>query len=80
MLLPAAAAFALATVLLWLHNAQLNRQLAELRNTIEQQQKELAETRHQADLIAARETLVVPLWSQKGATAGHARRARARAL
>jgi anti-sigma-K factor RskA len=70
-LLPAATAFALATILLWLHNEQLNRQLADLRNTIQQQQQELAETRHQADLIAARETLVVPLWSQKGAPEGH---------
>ena len=80
LLLPAATAFALATVLLWLHNAQLNRQLADLRSTIEQQQKELAETRHQADLIAARETLVVPLWSQKGATEGHAVEGHARVL
>jgi anti-sigma-K factor RskA len=70
-LLPVATAFALATVLLWLHNEQLNRQLANLRATIQQQQLELAETRHQADLIAARETLVVPLWSQKGAPDAH---------
>jgi anti-sigma-K factor RskA len=71
LLLPVAGAFALATVLLWLHNEQLDRQLADLRNTIERQKQELAETRHQADLIAARETLVVPLWSQKGAPADH---------
>ncbi len=70
-LLPVAGAFALATILLWLHNEQLDRQLADLRNTIEQQKQELSETRHQADLIAARETLVVPLWSQKGAPADH---------
>ena len=70
-LLPVATAFALTTVLLWLHNEQLNRQLADLRNTIEQQKQELVETRHQADLIAARETLVVPLWSQKGAPDAH---------
>jgi anti-sigma-K factor RskA len=70
-LLPVATALALATVLLWLHNEQLNRQLANLRATIQQQQQELAETRHQADLIAARETLVVPLWSQKGAPDAH---------
>jgi hypothetical protein len=76
-LLPVAGAFALATVLLWLHGEQLDRQLADLRNTVEQQKQELAETRHQADLIAARETLVVPLWSQKGMPdvhgEGHAR-------
>jgi anti-sigma-K factor RskA len=77
MLLPVASAFALATVLLWLHNEQLNRQLADLRTTNQTLQQDLAETRHQADLIAARETLVVPLWSQKGAPdmhgEGHAR-------
>jgi anti-sigma-K factor RskA len=71
-LLPVATAFALATVLLWLHNEQLNRQLADLRNTITQQKQELAETRHQADLIAERETMVVPLWSQKGTPESHA--------
>jgi anti-sigma-K factor RskA len=70
-LLPVATAFALATVLLWLHEEQLNRQLADLRATIQKQQQEIAETRHQADLIAARETLVVPLWSQKGAPDAH---------
>jgi anti-sigma-K factor RskA len=70
-LVPVATAFALATVLLWLHNEQLNRQLADLRNTIEQQKQEIAETRHQADLIAERETMVVPLWSQKGMPEGH---------
>jgi len=77
MLLPVAGAFALATILLWLHNEQLDRQLADLHNTIAQQKQELAETRHQADLIAARETLVIPLSAQKGApedhSEGHAR-------
>src|ERR1700728_1646123 len=70
-LLPSATAFSIATVLLWLHNEQLSRQLANLRATIQQQQQELAETRHQADLIAARETLAAPLWSQKGAPDAH---------
>src|SRR5271155_5727709 len=70
-LLPVAGAFALATVLLWLHNEQLDRQLADLHNTIAQQKQELAETRHQADLIAARETLVIPLSAQKGAPEDH---------
>jgi len=71
MLLPVAGAFALATILLWLHNEQLDRQLADLHNTIAQQKQELAETRHQADLIAARETLVIPLSAQKGAPEDH---------
>ncbi|MFZ3218012.1 MAG: anti-sigma factor [Candidatus Acidiferrales bacterium] len=76
-LAPFTAAFALATLLLWLHNDQLNRQLAGLRGTIQRQQQELTETRHQADLMAARETVVVPLWAQKGVAPpeaqGHAR-------
>jgi len=71
LLLPVAGAFALATILLWLHNEQLDRQLADLHNTIAQQKQELAETRHQADLIAARETLVIPLSAQKGAPEDH---------
>jgi anti-sigma-K factor RskA len=71
-LLPVATAFALATVLLWLHNEQLERQLADLHATVQQQQQELLETRRQADLIAARETLVVSLWAQKGMPEGNA--------
>ena len=64
-LVPVASALALATILLWLHNVQLDRQLAELRNTVQQQQKQLDEARHMADLLAARDTVVVPLWEQK---------------
>ena len=65
LLVPVASALALATILLWLHNIQLDRQLADLRNTVQQQQKQLDEARHMADLLAARDTVVVPLWEQK---------------
>jgi anti-sigma-K factor RskA len=65
LLVPVASALALATILLWLHNVQLDRQLADLRNTVQQQQKQLDESRHMADLLAARDTVVVPLWEQK---------------
>jgi anti-sigma-K factor RskA len=72
-LVPLASALALATILLWLHNVQLDRQLADLRNTVQQQQKLLDEARHVADLLAARDTVVVPLWEQKTPTTVGAR-------
>lgn len=72
-LAPVAAAFALATILLWLHNEQLNRQLVDLRATVQQQQKQLAESREMAELVAAHDTIVVPLAAQKGQQPGSAR-------
>jgi anti-sigma-K factor RskA len=73
LLVPVASALALATILLWLHNMQLDRQLADLRNTVQQQQKQLDEARHMAGLLAARDTVVVPLWEQKTPTTVGAR-------
>jgi anti-sigma-K factor RskA len=67
-LLPAATAFALATVLLWMQNAQLNRQLADLRGKVEQQQKQLDEARKMADFLGAKDTVMVSLAPQKGET------------
>ncbi len=67
-LLPAATAFALATVLLWLHNEQLNRQLADLRVTIQQQQKQLDEAHKMAELMSSKDTVMVSLAPQKGET------------
>jgi anti-sigma-K factor RskA len=67
-LLPAATAFALATVLLWLHNEQLNRQLAELRDTVQQQQKKLDEEHSMVELLSSKDTVMVSLAAQKGAT------------
>jgi anti-sigma-K factor RskA len=72
-LLPLSGALALATMLLWLHNIQLDRQLADLRATIAAQQKQLDDSRHVADLLAARDTIVVPLAAQKGEPQGTAR-------
>jgi anti-sigma-K factor RskA len=72
-LIPVASAFALATILLWLHNEQLTRQLADLRETVQYQKKELEESEHIAGLLAARDTIVVPLAAQKGAPQGSAR-------
>ena len=70
-LLPLSGALALATILLWLHNAQLDRQLAGLRSTIAAQQKQLDDSRHMADLLAARDTIVVPASRAKRRAAGH---------
>jgi anti-sigma-K factor RskA len=72
-LLPLSGALALATILLWLHNAQLDRQLADLRSTVAAQQKQLDDSHHVADLLAARDTIVVPLAAQKGQPQGNAR-------
>jgi anti-sigma-K factor RskA len=73
LLVPVASALALATILLWLHNIQLNRQLADLRAMVQQQQKQLDESRHMADMLAAHDTIVVPLWEQKTPTTVGAR-------
>jgi anti-sigma-K factor RskA len=72
-LLPLSGALALATMLLWLHNVQLDRQLADLRSTVAAQQKQLDDSHHMADLLAAHDTIVVPLWEQKTPTAVGAR-------
>ncbi|MFZ0519640.1 MAG: anti-sigma factor [Candidatus Acidiferrales bacterium] len=72
-LLPLSGALALATILLWLHNVQLDRQLADLRSTVVAQQKQLDDSHHMADLLAARDTIVVKLWEQKTPTAVGAR-------
>jgi anti-sigma-K factor RskA len=72
-LVPVASAFALATILLWLHNEQLTRQLADLRETVQQQQQQLDESRHMVELMAARDTQVVSLAVQKGQPDGTAR-------
>ena len=72
-LLPLSGTLALATILLWLHNVQLDRQLADLRTTVAAQQKQLDDSRHIADLLAAHDTIVVPLAAQKGEPQGSAR-------
>jgi anti-sigma-K factor RskA len=73
LLVPVASAFALATVLLWFHNDQLERRMAELRGTIEEQQNKLAQARDLAELMSARDTLVVSLAVQKNQPEGTAR-------
>jgi anti-sigma-K factor RskA len=72
-LLPLSGALALATMLLWLHNIQLDRQLGDLRATVAAQQKQLDDTQHVAALLAAHDTIGVPLWEQKTPTSVGAR-------
>lgn len=73
LLLPVASAFALATLLLWLHNDQLERRIAELRGTVNEQQSKLVQARELADLMSARDTVVVSLAVQKNQPEGTAR-------
>jgi anti-sigma-K factor RskA len=73
LLLPLAGAFALAALLLWLHNGQLERQIAALRGTIQEQASKLAQAHEEAELMSARDTVVVSLAVQKNQPQGTAR-------
>jgi anti-sigma-K factor RskA len=73
LLLPLAGAFALAAILLWLHNGQLERQIAALRGTIQEQASKLAQAHEEAELMSARDTVVVSLAVQKNQPEGTAR-------
>ena len=71
-LVPAAAALAIATVLLWNANRQIDRQLATLRASVNQQRQQLQDARDVTDLIAANGTITVALAQQPGMPAGAA--------
>ena len=73
LLLPVAGAFALAALLLWLHNGQLERQIAALRGTIQEQANKLEQAHEEAELMSARDTVVVSLALQKNQPEGTAR-------
>ncbi len=72
-LAPAAAALAIATILLWNQNERLNREMADLRATVLTQERNLEEAHHVADLLAARDTIVVPLAPMPGMPKGMGR-------
>jgi len=72
-LLPLAGAFALASVLLWVHNQTLERQVADLRSTIVRQQAQLSQARDVAEMMSARDAVVVSLAEQKNQPEGTAR-------
>jgi anti-sigma-K factor RskA len=69
-LVPVGVALAIATVFLWKENVRLNHELAEERSAIQEQQKQLDETRHVAKLIEAKDTVSVSLAGQPGMPKG----------
>jgi len=73
MLAPATVVLVLAAFFLWTENARLDRQLADLRATVAQQQKQLEQAREIADLVEAKDTMVVTLTKQPGMPEGSAR-------
>jgi anti-sigma-K factor RskA len=71
-LVPAGAVLAVATILLWTENRQLDRELAALRAAAQQQQQQLQEARDVANMIESRDTVTVSLAQQPGMPAGAA--------
>ena len=65
-LAPAAVVLALAAFFLWKENARLDRQLADLRATMQEQQKQLDYARNVAHLFEARDTIAVSLAPMPG--------------
>ena len=73
MLAPAGVVLAVATILLWNENRRVDRQLAALRASAEQQQQQLRDARELAGLITAGDTITVALAPQPGQPNGSAR-------
>ncbi len=71
-LVPAFAVLAIATVVLWQQNRDLDRQLAALRASAQQQEQQLDEARQVADLIGSSDTVTVSLAQQPGQPQGAA--------
>jgi anti-sigma-K factor RskA len=71
-LFPAFAVLAIAAAVLWRENRDLDRQLAALRTTAQQQQLQLDQARQFADLIGSSDTVTVSLASQPGQPHGAA--------
>jgi anti-sigma-K factor RskA len=71
-LVPAFAVLAMATVLLWRENRQLDHELAALRTTAQQQQQQLQDARQVADMLESRDTVTVSLAQQPGMPVGAA--------
>ena len=69
-LAPAAVVLALAAFFLWKENARLDRQLAELRAAMQEQQKQLDYARNVAHLFEARDTITVSLAPMPGMPGG----------
>jgi anti-sigma-K factor RskA len=69
-LAPAAVVLALASFFLWRENARLDREMAELRATVQDQQKQLDYARNVAHLFEARDTITVSLAPMPGMAEG----------
>lgn len=69
-LVPAAGVLAIATVVLWQQNEKLDHQLAALNQAVHQQQAQLTEATHLADLIGSTDTATVNLAMQPGQAKG----------
>jgi anti-sigma-K factor RskA len=65
-LIPAGAALAIATIVIWNQKVQLDHQLAEMHATIEKQQAQLDEARDMAYLFEAKDTITIALAPQPG--------------
>lgn len=70
---PVGAALAVASLFLWNQNRQLDRQLVSLRATLDQQQRQLQDSRDVNALLAAKDSVAVALAQQPGQPAGTAR-------
>jgi anti-sigma-K factor RskA len=72
-LAPVGVALALATIFLWNQKARLDLELDNQRREVAALRKELVESQHAADLLAARDTIVVPLAQMPGMPKGTGR-------
>jgi anti-sigma-K factor RskA len=66
LLIPAGVALAVFTIFLWHENRVLDRQLAALRASMDQQHQQLHEAHEVADFMTSQSTITVPLASQPG--------------
>jgi Anti-sigma-K factor rskA, C-terminal len=71
-LVPAAVALAALTIFLWHENRALDRRLAALHASMDEQQHQLDEARELADLMTSQSTITVPLAQQSGMPKGSA--------
>jgi anti-sigma-K factor RskA len=69
-LVPATVMLAAAAILLWTENTRLDRQLAELRTSIQEQQKQLDESRKVEHLYEAKDTITIALAQRPGMPKG----------
>jgi anti-sigma-K factor RskA len=72
-LVPAAVVLALATIFLWTENRHLDREIADLRTAMQEQQKQLDYARNVAHLFEAKDTITVSLAPMPGMPNGAAK-------